>query len=355
MSKPIAPGQPLVRLDPVEQVKFFADLYRHAVNPVALAWFTAHVRNLGLHFSDAECVILAALDTPLRVQEFLNTQLYYNNDHAAAEQDETAMPLRRVLQTGTAHCFEGALFAYAVNFLHGHNPRLVLLEASQDSEHNLVLFQDAQTGLYGCNAHSTFAHLDGRPARYRTIRELVESYTPYYYSDRTNDPGDLTLVGYSDPFDLMLKFGIAWVASDAPLWDIYYTYVDDTLRFHYLFDDSNETHLYPVVRALKDGWIQVDAQGKPFVSVRDLPAAAQELWHAFWQEFGPNDGRRPQGAAREIEKRFMHLTGTTPIDLQDNADDLQWFFVAGYKLEQIIIARRSHNQRISPTDTREHG
>ncbi|MBI5304414.1 MAG: hypothetical protein HY868_19940 [Chloroflexi bacterium] len=335
MSKPIPPGITLPEFESSQQLRHFADCYRRATNPVALAWFRARVREYAWHLSDDEVTILAALDTPDKVQQFLNTQIYYNNDHAAVELEETAMPPRLVLRTGLAHCFEGALFAYAVNFLHGHNPRMVLLEASQDSEHNLVVWQNPATGLYGCNAHSAFPNLDGRPARFRTIREMAESFVPYYYSDRTHDPNDLTLVGYSEPFDLIPKFGTAWIGSEQPLWDLYYTYVDDTVRLRY-FDDSNETHLYPVVRALKENWIRMDANGKPFVSVADLPRDAQDVWRAFWRVYGANDGRRAQGAAREIEKEFMRLTGTTPIDLADNASDLQYFLAAGYRIKQLI-------------------
>ncbi len=347
MSRPTPTDEPIVRLEPAAQVRHFADLYRHAINPAALAWFTAHVTSLGLRFTEDELLVLAALDTPAKVQQFLNTQIYYNNDHASAEQEETAMPLRRVLQTGLAHCFEGALFAYAVNYLHRHAPRLVLLEASQDPDHNLVLVRDPKTGLYGVNAHSAWPHLDGRPAEYATLRALVESYVPYYISDLTRDPQDLTLVGYSDPFDLIAKYGVDWIGSEEPLWDLYYTYVDDTVRFHYLFDDSSEMHLYPVVRALREKWIQIDAAGKPFVSVNNLPPAAQELWHAFWTAFEP-PVQPPRGEARAIEKAFMRLTGTTPIDLRDNADDFQYYLGAGYRVEQIAGGLRPSSAEERP-------
>ena len=337
MSKPIPTDHPIIRRAPDAQVRYFAELFRPAVNPVKLAWFKAHVLGLGLRFADEELTVLAALDHPDKVQQFLNTQIYYNNDHASVELEETALPPRGVLQTGLAHCFDGALFAYAVNYLHGHAPRLVVIEASQDSEHNLVVWRDARTGLCGCNAHSAFPHLDGRPAEYATIRALVESYVPYYYSDRTHDPRDLTIVGYSDEFDLTAKFGVAWMAADAPLWDIYYTYIDDTWRFHYLNDKAAATHSYPVIRALKENWIEADAQGKPFVNVSHLPRDAQALWHAFWNLHGDNQTyRRPRGQAAEIEREFMRLTGTTPIDLDDNAFDLQFFLAAGYKIRDIV-------------------
>ncbi len=335
MSRLSANGETRVRLEPEAQVEQLADLYRGRVNPAALAAIQARTRELGLDFDPDEMTIIAALDTPDRVQEFLNTQISYNNDHASPETEETSLPPRRVLQTAIAHCFEGAMFAYAVNYLHGHNPRLFLLEASQDSEHNLVLFHDPETGLYGVNAHSAFAHLDGRPARYENIRAIAESYLPYYYSDRSMDPRDLTLVGYSDPFDLVDKYGVAWMASLEPLWDIYYTYVDDTLTWHYLDDDPGEPHIYPLVKALKHKWIQVDALGHPFLSVGDLPPAAQELWRAFWSALNPGDPI-PRGRAREIEKQFFKLTGTTPIDLNENVEELGYFLQRGYRLEQLL-------------------
>lgn len=336
MSKPISP-QGIERLAPTQQLKSFVDFYRPKINSAQLARLKARCVGLGLHFTADELTILAALDHPDRVQEFLNTQIYYNNDHASIDLEETAMPPRRVLQTGLAHCFEGALFAYAVDYLHGYDPRLVLIEASQDSEHNLVVYRDPRSGLYGCNAHSAFPHLDGRVAEYSAIRALVESYTPYYYSDRTMNPNDITIVGYSDEFDLVARFGVAWIASDEPLWDIYHTYIDDTWRFHYLVDDPGEPHLYPLIRALKEKWIAIDSAGKPFVNANHLPHAAQKLWNDFWRAFGVNDGRRPQGRAHEIEKEFFRLTGTTPIDLEDNAFDFQFFLSAGYRIKQLFV------------------
>jgi len=326
----------LPSFDPATQLRLFATRYRRETNPVAIAWFRARVREHGLPFDDDEVTILAALNTPAKVQKFLNEEIYYNNDHAAVELEETAMSPRTVLRTGLAHCFEGALFAYAVNYLHQHNPRMVLLEAIQDSEHNLVVYQDARTGLYGCNAHSAFPHLDGRPAEFQTIHALAKSYYPYYYSERTNNLDDLTLVGYAEPFDLIARFGVSWITSDKPLWDLYYTYVDASVSLRY-FDDARDPHLHPVVRAAKENWIRVDAHGKPFVSVPDLPSEAQTTWHAFWRAFGVNEGhRRPQGEAGALEQHFFDLTGTTPIDLADNASDMQYFLAAGYRVEQIV-------------------
>jgi hypothetical protein len=249
------------------------------------------------------------------------------------------MSPRRVLQTGMAHCFEGAMFAYAVNFLHGHEPCLVMLEASQDADHNIVVWRDRSTGFYGSNAQSRYPGIVGRPAEHPTLRALAESYVPFYFSDRTLDPKDLTLVGFSDEIDLVAKYGAAWMASTDPLWDIYYTYIDDTCLFHYFANDPGRPHLYPFVRAIRANWIRVDAEGKTYVSADDLPAAARVGWRAFWKAYGPGDGPRPQGKAREIEQEFFRLTGTTPIDLDDNAFDLQFYLAAGYRIEQLLTQR----------------
>ncbi len=340
MSKPIPAGG-IPRLPPEKRVARFAALYRRSVNPAKRAWLQARSAGLGLHFSEDELTVLAALDMPAKVQEFLDTRLYYNDDHASVDQEETAMPPRRVLQAGMAHCFEGAMFAYAVNYLHNRRPVLVLLEASQDADHNLVVCRDVRTGLYGSNAQSRYPGLGGRPASYKTVKALAESYYPLYYSDRTLDPKDLTLIGYSDGFDLTAKFGVDWMASEEPLWDIYYTYIDDTRLFHNLVDDPGTPHDYPLIRALKERWIRLDDQGGPYVSPDDLPPRARELWDAFWKEWSPDAGPRPRGTAHDIEMEFMRLTGTTPIDLDDNAFDLRFYLAAGYRLEQLLTARQA--------------
>jgi hypothetical protein len=228
------------------------------------------------------------------------------------------------------------MFAYAVNFLHGHEPRLVMLESSQDADHNIIVCRDPGTGLYGSNAQSRYPGLVGRPAEYPSIRALAETYVPLYYSDRTLDPADLTLVAYSEEIDLVAKYGAVWMASEEPLWDIYYTYIDESRLFHYFSGDPGRPHLYPAVRALRENWVRVDAQGKPYVSLDDLPAAARVAWRAFWKAYGPADGPRPRGKARELELEFFRLTGTTPIDLDDNTFDLQFYLAAGYRIDQLL-------------------
>jgi hypothetical protein len=336
MSKPI-PSEGIPPVPPEERLRDFAGRFRGAVSAAAREAFAVRCGSLGLRFDDDELAVFAALATPAKVQEFLNTELYYNDDHALVDQEETAAPPRLVLRSGAAHCFEGAMFAYAVNHLHGHEPRLVMLEASQDADHNLVVCRDPATGLYGANAQSRYPGLVGRPAEFPSIRALAESYLPFYYSDRTLDPTDLTLVGFSEPVDLAAKYGTGWIASKDPPWDIYYTDIDEAVPFHYFFGGPGDPHLYPLVRALKENWIRLGAASEPFVSVDDLPPGAREVRDAFWKAYDPDrDGPRPRGPAKEIESEFFRLTGTTPIDLDDNAFDLQFFLAAGYRLDQLL-------------------
>lgn len=338
MSK-LYPGAAPPEVAPDEQLAYYLHRTAGRLHPVALARVRARARELDLDFADEHLRILAALDNPARVQWFLDEEVFYNNDHATEDQEETCMPPRGVLETGRAHCFEGALFAYAVNYLHGYEPRWMLLEGSKDVDHNLIVYRDRHAVRWGCNAHSGYPHLNGRPAEYYTLRALAETYYPHYYSGYTNEPRDVTLVGYSEPYDLTTRFGVAWMASAEPLWDMYYTFVDDSWRFYRLFTDSTETHLYPLITALERGWIVPaaadDPAGRAVVNPESLPPHVRELWERFWQTYNPDD-LTPRGPALELEQEFFGLTDTTPIDLTFNAEEFGAFLEKGYRVEDLI-------------------
>lgn len=349
MSK-LSPAFTPPHLAPAQQLAYFVQRVRAQIHPASLEKIQTRVRALHLDFSDDEILILAALDNPRRVQWFLDNEIYYNNDHASIEQQETSMSPRMVLRTGLAHCFEGALFAFTVNFLHGFEPRWMLLEGTRDVDHNLVVYQDKHAVRWGCNAHSGYPHLGGRDAEFFTLRELAETYYPYYYSGYTNDPRDLTLIGFSEPVDLTKKFGVEWMAQLEPTWDLYYLLVDDAWTFYRMtppygeqYRDASETHGYMLIDALKRKWIEVQTfevseTSKVFVNINHLPPRAQNLWHEFWQAFDPA-GHLPRGRAAALEGEFFKLTGTTPIDLNFNAEELGYFLEKGYRVEQLLTRR----------------
>lgn len=340
-------------LTPEQQLAYYEARVRSRVHPASRARVQTRVRELGLEFSEQEQTILAALDNPRRVQWFLDNEVYYNDDHSDISQEETSFPPRMVLRTGMAHCFEGGLFAYAVNYLHGFNPRWMLLEGTRDVDHNLIVYQDKHAVRWGCNAQSGYPHLGGRDPEFFTLREMAETYAPYYYSGYTNDPNDLTLVGFSEPVDLTKKFGVAWMAQLEPTWDMYYLLVDDSWKFYRLqppyggdYVIESETHGYMMIDAVKQGWIEVHTSDTPvaskvlgngltFVNVNNFPPQAQTLWHAFWQAFEPT-GHLPRGRAAELEMEFFKVTGMTPIDLNFNAEELGYFLEKGYTIEQLI-------------------
>jgi hypothetical protein len=241
-----------------------------------------------------------------------------------------------IIQTGRAHCFEGALFAYMVNYLHVHDPKLVLLESRQDYDHNLVVFTDPVTGLWGSNAHSRYPNIGGRHAKYESLHALVLDYKPYYYSSFTEDPKDLTLVGYSEPMDLVAMFGTEWTSTTSEVWYIYFECLRAHTKFYSLMSDPTIPHMYPLIRAVKEGWLTVGPDGRSIVNSGNfkIPGMA-ELWEAFHRAFRPED-LAPRGDALAITDRFAALTGTTPLDLQANATELQFFLDHGYSPDFLL-------------------
>lgn len=164
-------------------------------------------------FTAQELRILKRLNTPDKIQEFLN-QLPY---HLA----NTVYSPRKVLRERTAHCFEGALFAAAALRVNGYEPLVMDLEADHtDTDHVLAIYKES--GAWGAIATSNYPGCRRRPAIYRNLRELALSYFNDYFSPRRR----LTLRKYSLPVNLKRFDRQAWMTSEKDLW-----YIED-----YLFD-----------------------------------------------------------------------------------------------------------------------
>ena len=126
----------------------------------------------------------------------------------------TAWSPRRVLRERTAHCLEGAVFAAAALRVLGFPPLLLDLEAVQDTDHVVAVFQ--VRGHWGAIAKSNFSGLRYREPVYRSLRELVMSYWDGYINLR----GDRTLRAYAAPVNLA-RFDRArpgWMTSEDDLW-----------------------------------------------------------------------------------------------------------------------------------------
>ncbi len=160
-------------------------------------------------FFAAERAVLARLNTPEKVQRFVD-DLAYNKE----KNGDTCRSPRRVLRDRTAHCMEGALFAAAALRVHGHPPLLLDLEAERDDDHVLAIFR--ARGGWGAIAKSNFAGLRFREPVYRGLRELAMSYFEHYF----NDAREKTLRRYSRPVNLARFDRIRWMTAEEDVWPI---------------------------------------------------------------------------------------------------------------------------------------
>jgi hypothetical protein len=147
---------------------------------------------------------LRSLKTPARIQHFLNELPYHNAD--------TAWSPRRVLREGTAHCLEGALLAAAALRVNGFLKLIMDLEAVQDTDHVLAVYQ--VDGCWGTIAKSNFSGLRFREPVYQNLRELAMSYFDDYFNYR----GERTLRGYAKPINLSRFDHLDWMTTEKPTW-----------------------------------------------------------------------------------------------------------------------------------------
>ncbi|MCS7026311.1 MAG: hypothetical protein NZV14_16050 [Bryobacteraceae bacterium] len=159
-------------------------------------------------FSPDELRILLKLNSPAKIQRFLDEDVSYNLELNGP----TCRSPRRVLRDRLAHCMEGALFAAAALEVHGHPPTLLDLEAVRDDDHVLAVYQ--VHGFWGAIAKSKYASLRFREPVYRTVRELVMSYFEHYH----NLKGEKSLRAYSRPVSL-LRFA-NWRTAEEDVWAI---------------------------------------------------------------------------------------------------------------------------------------
>ncbi len=155
-------------------------------------------------FTSRELRKLRSLKTPARIQHFLNELPYHNAD--------TAWSPRRVLREGTAHCLEGALLAAAALRVNGFPPLIMDLEAVQDTDHVLAVYQI--DGCWGTIAKSNFSGLRFREPVYKNLRELAMSYFDDYFNYR----GERTLRGHSKPVNLSRFDRQQWMTTEKPTW-----------------------------------------------------------------------------------------------------------------------------------------
>lgn len=150
------------------------------------------------------------------MQRYLDA-LPYNTE----PRGDTMRSFRRVLEAGTAHCLEGALFAAAVLEQHGHPPVLLDLESADGLDHVVLLHRARRNGSfrYGSVAVSRDPGLHGRKPVYRSVGELARSYHDPYI-DATG-----RITGYA-VFDLRDFAGADWRFSTRFVWEVEQALID---------------------------------------------------------------------------------------------------------------------------------
>jgi len=161
-------------------------------------------------FNAKELRIFAKLDTPKKVQDFLN-RIPINFE----KNGETCLSPREVLRQNRAHCSEGAMFAAAAFWYHGKTPWLLDLKTgANDHDHVVALFKIR--GFWGAVSKTNHSVLRYREPIYKTVRELALTYFHEYFLDN----GKKTMRSFSKPFDLSKIRDKSWLTSSENVWDV---------------------------------------------------------------------------------------------------------------------------------------
>jgi hypothetical protein len=141
--------------------------------------------------SPEERRLVAGLNTPARIQAFLDELIY--------PEGEKNRSLVDVLRQGKAHCLDGGLFAAAALRLLGYPPLVLDMqpEPGTDDDHVIAIYRSK--GCWGSVAKSNYSGLRLREPVYRTLRELVMSY----FEDSFNMARQKTLRTYTRPVNLV--------------------------------------------------------------------------------------------------------------------------------------------------------
>ena len=177
-----------------------------------------------LPFSRAERALIARLNTPAKVQRWLNA-LEYNTESGGP----TQRSFRPVVRTRTAHCMEAALFAAVVLEQHGYPPMVMSLE-SQDWLDHVIFIYRAKTG-WGSVARSRDPGLHGRKPRFPTPRALARSYYDGYvdYTGRITGYGVVNLATAMGSYDWRLTTKNVW-AVEQMLIDLPHRKIKSSIR-----------------------------------------------------------------------------------------------------------------------------
>lgn len=162
-----------------------------------------------IEFTKKEISFLKKLNTPAKVQDYLN-KIPFNFE----DQGETLMSPICTLRTKKAHCFEGALFGAYILSLNGFKAFVLHLKAIKgDYDHVIAPFKVGK--FWGALSKTNHTVLRYREPIYKNVRELCMTYFHEYFLNS----GKKTLRQYSEVFSLK-KLPKGWEVSEKDLWYI---------------------------------------------------------------------------------------------------------------------------------------
>ncbi len=174
-------------------------------------------------FTSDELRILRPLNTPKKIQNFLDTipmNFELNGD--------TCLSPRRVLRERLSHCMEGAMLAAVALRLAGWKPLVVDLKTNmRDVDHVIAVFEIH--GYWGAISKTNHGVLRYREPIYKNIRELAMTYFHEYFLD----DGAKTMRSYSVPVDLSRFDPRGWMTAEENVWYVPHA-VDDARHFSIL-------------------------------------------------------------------------------------------------------------------------
>lgn len=160
--------------------------------------------------SEKELSILKKLNSPVKIQEFLN-KIPINFE----ENGDMCLSPRMVLNLNKCHCIEGSILAALALRINGFKPLVVDMTASKDDfDHVIAVFK--KYGKWGAISKTNHAILRYREPVYNSVRELVMSY----FHEYINDDGKKTLRSYSNPVDLSRFDNKGWMTCEEEVWYI---------------------------------------------------------------------------------------------------------------------------------------
>jgi hypothetical protein len=164
-------------------------------------------------FTKQEEALIKKLNTPAKVQDFLN-KIPFNFERQNGRIKETLRSPLFTLRHNKAHCFEGALLGAYILSMHSFKPYIMYLKSvNKDLDHVIAPFR--VRGLWGALSKTNHAVLRYREPVYRNIHELAISYFHEYFLNN----GQKTLRQYSALLDLD-DFEKDWPVMEGDLWGV---------------------------------------------------------------------------------------------------------------------------------------